>query len=52
MDELYLTALGRRPTKKEATAMAAALDTDKDKRLAAEDILFALITSKEFLFNH
>jgi hypothetical protein len=52
IEELYLTALSRRPTKKEATAMAAALDEGKDKRLAAEDILFALVSSKEFLFNH
>jgi len=52
VEELYLTALSRPPTPTEAAAMIAALNEAKDKRLAAEDILFALVSSKEFLFNH
>ena len=55
VEEIYLAAFSRRPTAKETSVMSDALTSVMDaqaKRLAAEDILFALISSKEFLFNH
>ena len=55
VEEIYLTAFSRRPTAKETSVMTDALTSAMDaqaKRQAAEDILFALISSKEFLFNH
>lgn len=51
VEELYLSALSRPPTAAELTAAAQSLDA-RDPREAAEDLLFALLTSKEFLFNH
>ena len=52
IEELYFTTLNRPPTPGESKSMTVAFDEAKDKRLATEDILFALISSKEFLFNH
>jgi len=59
INEIYATALGR---KANATEIAAAADllktptanTDpaKDRREKIEDVVWAVVTSKEFLFNH
>jgi hypothetical protein len=51
VDELFLTALARRPTDAERAKMLAAF-ADGDRRAAAEDVLWALLNSKEFLYNH
>lgn len=51
IDELCLTALGRLPSASERTALLAAF-ADGDRRLAAEDVLWTLLNSKEFLYNH
>jgi len=53
-----LTALARLPRDDERIvfreAFSANMDsvTASDKRQAAEDILWALLNSKEFLYNH
>jgi len=52
--ELYLAALSRRPAESE---MAAALkhvgeSKDKQRRMTLEDVGWALLNSKEFLFQH
>ncbi len=54
VNELYLAALSRRP---EASEMAASLkhvgdSKDKARRMALEDVGWALLNSKEFLFQH
>jgi hypothetical protein len=55
---LYLSALSREPTADEQKAMLQALAGDgavgspENRRLALEDVTWALLTSKEFLFNH
>ena len=50
---LYMTMLTREPTPSETAAVAAYLDTPgKDKRQAAEDVIWALFNSKEFLYRH
>lgn len=51
IEELYLTTLARYPTADEQTLMQQAFDSG-DHRAAAEDILWALMNSKEFVFNH
>ena len=57
IDELCLTALARLPRDDERIAMREAFSTSMDsnsgdKHQAAEDILWALLNSKEFLYNH
>lgn len=53
IDELFLTALARYPTEKERTPLAGALAPDRSERRAfVEDVLWALLNSKEFLYNH
>ena len=53
--QLYLTALSREPNQKEteiAKAHVAKAKDEKAKRQACEDMVWALINTKEFLFNH
>lgn len=53
IDELYLSTLSRFPIKKEKDLMLQAFNELKDnRRSAAEDVLWALLNSKEFVFNH
>jgi hypothetical protein len=50
--ELYLRTVSREPTPEESRDAAALIDGAKAKQQAAEDLLWALLNSKEFLFNH
>ena len=51
VEELYLLAYSRKPTGEESSAGAARLArTDTTRRLATEDLLWALINTPEFLF--
>lgn len=51
--ELYLTALSRPPDDQEMKALLGHLDKKKGNIAAAyEDILWALLNTKEFLYNH
>lgn len=55
IDELYLSALGRFPNASERTKMTAFAEQSPDgqeRRQALEDVLWTLLNSKEFLFNH
>jgi hypothetical protein len=55
---LYLSALSREPTAEERKSILAALGGDgaasspENRRVALEDVAWALLTSKEFVFNH
>jgi hypothetical protein len=51
LDELYLAALCRKPTEAEAKKLLALLATAKDRRAAWEDVLWAVVNSKEFLLR-
>ena len=51
VEEIYLTTLSRFPTTAEQQLMQQAFDSG-DRATAAEDILWALMNSKEFVFNH
>jgi hypothetical protein len=52
IEDLYLGSLSRLPTSDELHAATQYLDGVSDKRQAAEDLLWALLNSKEFMFNH
>ncbi len=57
LERMYLSALSRLPTQREKQALLAVLDSgaasaDNRKREALEDILWSLLSGKEFLFNH
>ena len=52
---LYVMALSREPSEKEMSVAKAHLEKvkdDKARRQAYEDLIWALINTKEFLFNH
>jgi hypothetical protein len=52
-DEIYLSTLARFPTVDERTLMKTAFDAARAARhQAVEDILWALLNTKEFLYNH
>lgn len=52
IEQLYLATLSRKPTKPESELMQLAFDEAKDRRIAAEDILWTLLNTKEFIYNH
>jgi hypothetical protein len=50
--ELFLTTLSRLPNETEESAMLNHVSISTDRRRAWEDVHWALINSKEFLFRH
>jgi hypothetical protein len=54
VDEAYLSALSRPPSDTERSKMLAVLQATPsgEKRAAVEDVYWAILSSKEFLFNH
>ena len=51
VEEMYLLALSRFPTKAETTSVLGYVAGQKDRRKGLEDALWALLNSEEFLFN-
>ncbi len=55
LEELYLRCLGRLPDDAERAALLATVrdaQPEHEAHLALEDVFWALLNSKEFLFNH
>jgi hypothetical protein len=52
IEELYLAAFSRYPTAPETIAAAAHVQRDSDPRRGIEDVLWSLVNSREFAFNH
>ncbi|MFY8202131.1 MAG: DUF1549 domain-containing protein [Pirellula staleyi] len=50
--EVYLRAFSRLPTEKELQAALAYLDKKENKQEAYQDLVWAILNCKEFLFNH
>jgi hypothetical protein len=52
VDELYLATLSRFPTESEQELMLQAYAESNDREVAVEDILWTLLNTREFVFNH
>jgi hypothetical protein len=52
LDELYLTACSRYPTEAEKKRTLAHIERMDNKQQALEDVLWAILNTREFLFNH
>ena len=54
VDEIFLSSLARYPKGAEKSKLLALLGetSDPDRRQVVEDMYWAVLTSKEFLFNH
>ena len=53
IEELYLLAYSRVPTAEELeVALVFYGDGESDRKIATEDVLWALLNSAEFVFNH
>lgn len=54
VDQLFLSALSRLPTENEKSRLIAVLTEapESDRRAAFEDVMWSVLTSREFLFQH
>jgi hypothetical protein len=54
VEEVYLSALSRFPTDAELTGLMSFLSSASaaDKRQVVEDLMWSVMSSREFLFNH
>lgn len=53
IEELYLVTLSRFPTEQETALMRQAFaESDGNRRAATEDIVWALLNTREFVYNH
>jgi hypothetical protein len=52
IEELFLGTLSRFPTTRERDAMRILFAESGSRREGAEDVLWALLNSREFVFNH
>lgn len=52
IDELYLAAFSRYPTRQERNRGIGLLTFTTDRKMASEDLMWALLNSKEFIFSH
>jgi hypothetical protein len=52
VEELYLTAYARPPTKAELEKAVAYVEKSPSQQQGLEDVLWVILNSKEFMFNH
>lgn len=52
IEDLYLRCLSRPPTETEKRELVLAVESEKDHEVALNDVFWALLNSKEFIFNH
>lgn len=52
IEEMYLRTLVRRPSADEMAKLQAALKEEPDKARGLEDVFWALMNTREFVFNH
>ena len=52
IDDLYIRCFTRFPTEKEKNGLLAEVEPEENKQRALEDVFWALLNAKEFVFNH
>ncbi|MCS6977470.1 MAG: DUF1549 domain-containing protein [Gemmatales bacterium] len=52
IEELYIRTLTRKPTNEELLRLSALVTEQPDQKQALEDVFWALLNSREFMFNH
>lgn len=52
IEEIYLVSLGRQPKAEEVSKAAGWVDSAGELREGLQDLLWSLLNSREFLFNH
>ena len=52
VEELYIRCLSREPSGEEREKLTAIIAEQKDKQKALEDVFWALLNTREFMFNH
>ncbi|HUG66538.1 MAG TPA: DUF1549 and DUF1553 domain-containing protein [Pirellulaceae bacterium] len=52
VEEIYVRCLTRKPLETEMKDLLAVLEQEKDDKRVLEDIFWALLNSREFVFNH
>ncbi len=52
VETIYMTCLSRKPTPEETQKLEAVLAAEPNPRNAVDDILWAVLNSREFAFNH
>ena len=51
MEELYLTAYSRLPTPEELKRTLPKIEKAENKQQALEDVMWAILNTREFMFN-
>ncbi len=52
IENLYVRCLSRPPTEVETRKLVAAVEANPNKQQALEDVFWAILNSREFMFNH
>jgi hypothetical protein len=52
IEHLFIRTLSRKPNESEKERLLSAVDAAKDKKQGLEDVFWALLNSREFMFNH
>jgi hypothetical protein len=50
--QIYIRSLSRKPSPEEISGLHAAVAAEKNQERALEDIFWAVLNSREFVFNH
>jgi len=52
IENMYVRCLSRSPTDTEMKKLVAAVEANPNKQQALEDVFWAIMNSREFMFNH
>jgi hypothetical protein len=52
IESIYIRSLSRKPTADELAKVKAAVAVDANPQAALEDVFWAVLNSREFMFNH